>query len=72
MPADGNLTVEAVSTGPGASRPPLEMEGLPDPDCCYFGNPLTMAVTAGMVVRVNVELLEGLPSQTFTLTTTIR
>jgi hypothetical protein len=31
-----------------------------------------MTVTAGMVVRVNVELVEGLPSQTFALRTTIR
>jgi len=72
VPADGILTVEAVSTGAGAQHPPLELEGVPEPDCCYFGNPLTMAVTAGMVVRANVELLEGLPRQSFALTTTIR
>jgi hypothetical protein len=72
VPGDGILTVEATSAGSGASRPPLEIEGVPEPDCCFFGNPLTMTVTAGMVVRVNVELVEGLPSQTFTLTTTIR
>ena len=71
-PADGVLTVEAVSTNLPASHPPLEMEGVPEPDCCYFGNPLKLPVVAGMVVKVSVEILEGAPSQTFTLTTTIR
>jgi hypothetical protein len=72
VPADGVLTVEAVSANLPASHPPLEMEGVPEPDCCYFGNPLKLPVVAGMVVKVSVEILEGSPSQTFTLTTTIR
>ncbi len=72
VPAAGVLTVEAVPADPRASRPLLEMEGPGELDCCYLGNPLTMPVTAGMVVKINVELLEGLPGQTFILTTTIR
>jgi len=71
--ADGVLTAEAVSAGSGPSRPLLEMEATSGPDdCCYLGNPLTFSVAAGMVVKINVEIPEGAPSQTFTLTTTLR
>ena len=74
MYVDGELTVEAVSTKPGDSRPPLEIETVEHDDCCFNGlkNPRTLPVTAGDVVIVNVELLEGAPSQTFTVTSTIR
>jgi hypothetical protein len=71
VPADGVLTAEAVSASTGV-HPLIEMEGPDILDCCYLGNPLSMTVAAGMVVKVTVEILEGSPSQTFTLTTTIR
>jgi hypothetical protein len=71
VPADGILTASAVSADPGVHAL-VEMEGPGDLDCCYLGNPLSMNVAAGMVVLISVEILEGLPSQTFTLTATIR
>jgi len=71
VPADGVLTV-AASANSGAVAL-LEMEATTGPDdCCFLGTPLTLAVTAGRVVKVNVEILEGSPSQTFTLTTRMR
>jgi hypothetical protein len=72
VPADGILTVTAVPRHAGGVQPDLTMEGPGELDCCFLGNPLDMPVKAGMVVKISVEILEGVPSQTFTLTATIR
>jgi hypothetical protein len=73
VPSDGVLTVEAVSTDAGASPPLLEVEGDRDElDCCYLGNPLSMPVTAGTIMKVNVEIPEGSPTRTFALSSRIR
>jgi hypothetical protein len=71
--SDGVLTVEAMSIDSGVSPPPLEVEGdRGDLDCCYLGNPLSMPVSAGTVMKVSVEIPEGSPSRAFALTTRIR
>ncbi len=75
VPADGVLTAEAVPAGVDTPRPLLEMEGpeAANLDCCYQGNPLSMqGVSAGMVIKVSVQVLSGSPTQTFTLTTRVR
>lgn len=69
-PANGVLTAEVGPAGIDTAK--LEMEGPGDLDCCYQGNPLSMPVTAGMVIKISVEVVPGLPSRTFTLTTKIR
>jgi hypothetical protein len=72
VPTDGVLTAEAVPTDLKTPRPLIEMEGPGDLDCCNEGNPLSIPVAAGMVIKINVEVLSGSPRQTFTLTTVIR
>jgi hypothetical protein len=72
VPADGVLTAEAFPVGSNSPRPLVEMEGPGDLDCCYQGNPVTMPVAAGMIVKISVEVVEGSPTQTVTLTTKIR
>lgn len=72
VPADGVLTAEVIPSGVNAPAPLLEMEGPGDLDCCYQGNPLTMSVAAGMVIKINVQVPSGSPRQTFVLTTKIR
>ena len=62
-PADGTLIAEAVPADPRALPPPLEMEGPGDLDCCYLGNPISMPVAAGMVIKIRVEILEALPAR---------
>ena len=74
-PADGDLTIEAVPTQPGTSIPLLESEIVPTTSsgCCNedLGNPRTLTVAAGMVVKASVEILAGPgSSQTFILRTT--
>jgi len=72
VPADGVLTAEVFPVDANSPGTLLEMEGPGDLDCCYQGNPLTMSVAAGMVVKISVEVVEGSPRQTVTLTTKIR
>jgi DNA-cytosine methyltransferase len=72
-PADGILTVEALSTQTGV-HPPLEVEKFGGPNCCSerMGNPTSIQVTAGTEVVVNVEMVLGSPtSQSFTLNTSL-
>jgi hypothetical protein len=56
-PADGAVTIEAVSTSDGA-HPPLEVETVSGPTCCFarMGNPTTVPVAEGTVFVVNVEM----------------
>jgi hypothetical protein len=56
-PADGAVTIEAVSTTDGV-HPPLEVETVGVSPCCSerMGNPTTIRVTAGTLIVVNVEM----------------
>lgn len=67
--ATGMLSVEAVPQD-GQTTPQLETEivGGTDED---LGNPRVMNVSAGQVIKASVELLAGLPAQTFQLKTSI-
>jgi hypothetical protein len=70
-PADGAVTIEAVSTRDGA-HPPLEVETVGVSPCCSerMGNPTTIRVTAGTLIVVNVEMLAGASTaQTFLVNT---
>jgi hypothetical protein len=72
-PSDGVMTVAALSTQDG-TRPPLEMETLNVSPCCSerMDNPLSIQVSAGTEVVVNVEMLLGsTTSQSFMLTTSM-
>ena len=72
-PADGILTVEALSTQTGV-HPPLEAEKFGGPNCCSerMGNPTSIQVTAGTELVVSVEMVLGsTTSQSFTLTTSM-
>jgi hypothetical protein len=72
-PSDGVMTVEAISTQNGA-RPPLEVETVGVSPCCSerLGNPVSIQLTAGTEVVVNVEMFLGsTASQSFTLNTTL-
>jgi hypothetical protein len=56
-PANGNLTVEAVPTQEGAGAPQIQV-------CCVsgnerYGNPITLPVTAGSEVQVDVGQTPG-------------
>jgi hypothetical protein len=67
------MTVEAISTQSGA-RPPLEVETVGVSRCCSerLGNPVSIQLTAGTEVVVNVEMVFGsTTSQSFTLNTTL-
>ena len=69
--SEGVLTVEAASTG-GGTRPPLEMELVHAWPCCgeQLGNPLSIEVSAGTEVQVNVEMpVSAQVSESFILTT---
>jgi hypothetical protein len=58
-PADGKMTVEALSTQPAAEQPQVEV-------CCVsgnerYGNPVTIPVTAGTAYyEVQIGLSRGL------------
>jgi hypothetical protein len=72
-PSDGVMTVEAISTQSGA-RPPLEVETVGVSPCCSerLGNPVSIQLTAGTEVVVNVEMVLGsTASQSFILKTTL-
>ena len=71
-PSDGVMTLEALSTQ-DASHPPLEVE-VTSPPCCFerMENPISIKVTAGTEVMVNVEMPESsTTSQSFRLTTSM-
>jgi len=70
MPAaDGVLHVDAVSTqGGAASGLEIEDAALQNE---HLGNPGTVRVTAGKYVRVNVEIPNNSPSQTFMVHTSV-
>jgi hypothetical protein len=59
-PADGIMTLEALSTQAGA-RPGLEVETVGVSPCCSerMGNPVSIPVTAGTEVVANVEMVYG-------------
>jgi hypothetical protein len=71
---NGLITIEAVSID-GNVHPPLEVELLAETGpCCSerLQNPTTIAVTAGVDITVNVELLWGAATpQTFVLTSKV-
>jgi hypothetical protein len=73
-PTDGLVTIEAVSDD-GGVHPPLEVELLAERGpCCSerLQNPTTIAVTAGIDITVNVEILWGSATpQTFVLTSKV-
>jgi hypothetical protein len=72
-PADGIMTLEAVSTQGGA-HPPLEVETVGVLPCCSerMGNPTSIQVTVGTEVIANVEIVLGSTiSQSFTLNTSM-
>ena len=72
-PSDGVMTVEAVSTQ-DRTHPPLEVETVGGAPCCFerMANPVSIPVTAGTEVLVNVEMASGsTTSQSFTLTTSM-
>lgn len=66
----GQLTIEAAPVQDGQPRPELETEFV-SATGESLGNPRVMTVAAGQVVKANIELLAGLPAQTFALKTTI-
>jgi hypothetical protein len=67
--ADGVLHVDAVSTqGGAASGLEIEDAALQNE---HLGNPGTVRVTAGKYVRVNVEIPNNGPSQTFMVHTSV-
>jgi hypothetical protein len=73
-PSDGVMTLEAVATQGGA-HPPLEAEivsGGASP-CCdeRIENPTSIQVKAGTEVIADIELLIGIPAQSFTLKTSM-
>jgi hypothetical protein len=71
-PADGAVTIEAVSTQDGA-HPPLEVETVSGSTCCFarMGNPTTVPVSEGTVFVVNVEMVATSTSaQSFVVKTT--
>lgn len=72
-PADGIMTLEALSTQAGA-RPGLEVETVGVSPCCSerMGNPVSIPVTAGTEVVANVEMVYGsAASQSFVVITSI-
>jgi hypothetical protein len=72
-PADGILTVEALSAQTGV-HPPLEVETVGVTPCCSerIENPTSIKVTAGTEVVANVEMLSSSPtSQSFAVKTSI-
>jgi len=72
-PADGIMTLEALSTQAGA-RPGLEVETVGVSPCCSerMGNPVSIPVSAGTEVVANVEMVYGsAASQSFVLNTSI-
>jgi hypothetical protein len=73
VPANGIMTLEALSTQAGA-RPGLEVETVGVSPCCSerMGNPISIPVTAGTEVVANVEMASGSAvSQSFVLNTSI-
>ena len=66
----GLLTIDAVPVQDGQPRPQLETEFTTSTGE-LLGNPRVMTVTAGQVIRANIELLAGLPAQTFELKTSM-
>ncbi len=74
-PVDGDMTIEAVPAQVGTSAPLVETEIVPTAGsgCCDedLGNPRTLTVAAGTVVKASVEIPAGSgSSQTFVLKTT--
>jgi len=72
-PANGVMTLEALSTQAGA-RPGLEVETVGVSPCCSerVGNPVSIPVTAGTEVVANVEMVYGsAATQSFVLNTSI-
>jgi carboxypeptidase family protein len=67
--SSGVVTIEAVAQD-GQPRPQLETE-FTTASGEDVGNPRVMSVTAGQVVKASIELLAGLPAQTFELKTSI-
>ena len=69
-PFSGLLTIEAVPVQDGQPKPQVETEFVSG-NGEALGNPRAIAVTAGQIVKVNIELLSGLPAQTFELRTSM-
>ncbi len=67
--SSGVVTIEAVPQD-GQPRPQLETE-FTTASGEDVGNPRVMSVTAGQIVKASIELLAGLPAQTFELKTSI-
>jgi hypothetical protein len=70
-PADGTIAVEAVSSE--GAHPPLEVETVGVQPCCSerMGNPISIQVKGGTEILVNVEMLAGSSSQSFTVKTSM-
>jgi hypothetical protein len=72
-PANGMLTIEVVASD-GGERPLVEVETTNATVCCHerLGNPTALPVTAGIEVRVSVELPWGsTASRAFVVNTSI-
>jgi hypothetical protein len=68
--SSGVVTIEAVPVQDGQPRPQLETE-FTTASGEDVGNPRVMSVTAGQIIKASIELLSGLPAQTFELKTSI-
>jgi hypothetical protein len=68
-PSSGQLTI-AASPQDGQPTPVVETEIIPGSNE-DLGNPRTLTVAAGQIVKVNVELRSGLPAQSFQVTTSL-
>ena len=69
-PSSGLLTIEAVPVQDGQPTPQVETE-FASGNGEDMGNPRSITVAGGQVVKVNIELLSGLPAQTFELKTSM-
>jgi len=69
-PSSGLLTIEAVPAQDGQPKPPVESEFV-TASGEDMGNPRTIAVAAGQILKVSIELRSGLPAQSFELKTSM-